>query len=78
MCKAMVGRGNLEPTFYSPQNDSDDMSDIINEDKKYGTFQPINGEYFTAEQLKLGSSSGGYAGHPPGPWSNVVSIPARS
>jgi len=47
MCKAMVGRGNLEPTFFSPQNDGDGMSDIIDEDKKYGTFQPINGEYFT-------------------------------
>lgn len=47
MCKAEVGRNNFEPVFYSPVLDSEEISDIIAEDTKYGIFQPINGEYFT-------------------------------
>lgn len=50
MCKAIIGR-NTEPEFYSPTLDSEAINQIIEEDKRYGVFQPNNGKYFTYQVL---------------------------
>ncbi len=50
MCKAIADRAN-EVNFYSPKLESYDINDIIEEDKKYGTFQPSNGKYYTYRVL---------------------------
>lgn len=51
MCKALAGMNDKDVQFYSPVLDSDEINQIIEEDKKYGTFQPKNGEYYTYRVL---------------------------
>ena len=46
MCKATVGFNGV-PNFKSAQLSNTDLQAIFEEDKRYGTFEPRNGKYFT-------------------------------
>ena len=47
----MYSLGSNIVEFESAQLESTDLTEIIEEDKRYGTFQPFNGEYYTYRVL---------------------------
>ena len=49
LCKAEVSSDGIE--FQSAQLESTDINSILEEDKKYGVFQPKNGSYYTYRVL---------------------------
>jgi hypothetical protein len=51
MCKALAGMKEADVRFYSPALESDEINQIIEEDKKYGTFRPKNQVYYTYRVL---------------------------
>jgi hypothetical protein len=51
MCKALADMKQDDVKFYSPVLDADEIDEIIQEDKRYGVFEPRNGSYFTYRVL---------------------------